>query len=113
MVTKEKVEKAKAAAVAADAAADALAVDVEAAENNANAAWGKYNKLKRERGRSSKMVTKKEVEKAKAEWVAVYDYSYSSWKTALTADVFLETAVAAYVAYDRYLKLRQEFENGK
>ena len=58
-------------------------------------------------------VTREDVDKAKAEWVAVYDYSYSSWKTALTADVFLETAVAAYVAYDRYLKLRQEFENGK
>lgn len=110
MVTKKEVDEAKAAAVEANAAADTAADVASTAATASYGAWSKYAKLKREF--EAKMVTEEDVEKAKAEWMAVYDYSYSSWKTALTADVFLETAVAAYVAYDRYLKLRQEYENG-
>ena len=49
MVTKEDVEKAKAIyAKAADADTIAAAATIEAAIAAADAAWDKYNKLKRE-----------------------------------------------------------------
>ena len=48
MVTKEEVEKAKAAAVNADAAADTAADVASTAETASYAAWNKYVKLKRE-----------------------------------------------------------------
>jgi hypothetical protein len=54
------------------------------------------------------MVTKEQVDKAKAEWYDAVDDAYSSWKT---ADAVLDSADAADAAYDRYLKLRQEYED--
>jgi len=47
-VTKEDVEKAKAAAVEADAAADTAADVASTAEAASYGAWNKYVKLKRE-----------------------------------------------------------------
>ena len=53
------------------------------------------NKLKR-----NKMVTKEDVDKAKA--------------AAVEADAAADTAVkASYGAWDKYIKLREEFKNGK
>ena len=42
------------------------------------------------------MVTKEEVEKAKSEWQAAYTAAYT----------------AADAAWDKYIKLRREYENG-
>ena len=53
-------------------------------------------------------VTKEDVDKAEAEWDAAVDDAYFSWKT---DDAVLDSADAAFAALDRYLKLRQEFED--
>ncbi len=54
-------------------------------------------------------VTKEQVEKAKAdakaaeaEWDAAVDGGYAPWKT----------ADAAFAAFDKYIELKEEYENG-
>jgi len=68
MVTKEDVDKAKAAAVEADAAADT-------AVKASYGAWDKYKKLKQE----LKMVTKEDVDKAKADAAAAEDEAWDKY----------------------------------
>jgi len=57
------------------------------------------------------MVTKEEVERAKAAAVAAYDAAVAAYDAA-DAAYDADTVEAADAAFDKYRKLKEAFENG-